>query len=212
MKRFFAEALGAFAVVFFGTGAVVVDQQTQGLLGNLGISMVFGLIVMIMIYCLGRVSGAHMNPAVSIVMVMVKKLPAIDLIPYILSQTIGALFASLALHFLFPDNTLLGATLPSGSPAQSFILEIILTFFLVLVIFQTSTDNQPTAIFAGLLIGFTVLIEALFAGPICGASMNPVRSLAPAIISGHLEHLWIYLLGPSLGALLAIPVHKLFTQ
>jgi aquaporin Z len=91
-------------------------------------------------------------------------------------------------------------------------LEIILTFFLVLVIFQTSTDNQPTAIFAGLLIGFTVLIEALFAGPICGASMNPVRSLAPAIISGHLEHLWIYLLGPSLGALLAIPVHKLFTQ
>ena len=206
VKKYVAEVLGTFALVFCGTGAIVINQQTAGVVTHPGIAFTFGLIVMVMIYALGPVSGAHLNPAVTIAFAASKRFPLKEVLPYILSQITGAFLASLILHYLFPSNDLLGTTLPAGSEMQSFILELLLTFFLMLVIIQVATGSKEQGMFAGLAIGSTVLLEAMFAGPICGASMNPARSLAPALVSGHLEHLWIYMIAPTVGAALAVPV------
>jgi aquaporin NIP len=204
MKKYYAEIIGTFALVFCGTGAIIIDQETAGTITHSGIAFTFGLIVMVMIYALGPVSGAHLNPAVTIAFTVAGRFPVKQILPYILSQAIGAILASTVLRFLFANNELLGATLPRGTDLQSFILETILTFFLMLVIIHVATGSKEQGMFAGLAIGSTVLLEAMFAGPICGASMNPVRSFAPALVSGHLEHLWIYMVAPLLGALLAV--------
>lgn len=208
MKKYIAEAIGTFALVFCGTGAIIIDQQTNGSVTHAGIAITFGLIVMAMIYTFGNISGAHLNPAVSIAFTVAKRLPPKQLLPYIISQIVGALLASLVLRFLFPANELLGTTLPNGSANQSFILELILTFFLMLVIINVATGSKEQGMFAGLAIGSIVLLEAMFAGPVCGASMNPARSLAPAIISGHTTYLWIYVTATIIGAVAAIPVWK----
>lgn len=208
MKKYLAEFIGTFALVFCGTGAIIINQETAGVVTHPGIAFTFGLIVMVMIYALGPVSGAHFNPAVTIAFTVAKRFPAKQILPYVLSQAGGALLASSILRFLFQRNTYLGATIPSGATMQSFVLEIILTFFLMLVIIQVATGSKEQGMFAGLAIGSTVLLEAMFAGPICGASMNPIRSLAPAIVSGHLEHLWVYLSAPIGGAVLAVFVWK----
>lgn len=204
MKKYYAEILGTFALVFCGTGAIVINQESGGTITHIGIAFTFGLIVMVMIYALGPVSGAHLNPAVTIAFTVAKRFPVNQVLPYVISQTVGAFLASLTLHLMFPANDLLGSTMPSGTEIQAFVLEVILTFFLMLVIIQVATGSKEQGMFAGLAIGSTVLLEAMFAGPICGASMNPIRSLSPAVVSGHLEHLWIYLLAPVLGAVLAI--------
>ena len=208
MKKYVAEMIGTFALVFCGTGAVIIDQETGGTVSHVGIAITFGLIVMAMIYALGNISGAHLNPAVSIAFAISKRFPLNQVFPYIISQVVGAMLASLLLRLLFPANLLLGATMPQGHEWQSFVLELILTFFLMLVIMNVATGNKEQGMFAGLAIGSTVLLEAMFAGPICGASMNPARSLAPAIVSGHIEHLWIYLTATVIGAVLAIPTWK----
>jgi len=205
MKKYFAEAIGTFAIVFCGTGAIIINQQTNGSVTHPGIAITFGLIVMAMIYAFGSISGAHFNPAVSIAFAVSGKFAARQLIPYIISQLSGAVLASLLLKFLFPANELLGATLPAGSDMQSFVLEVILTFLLVLIILHVA-DNQ--AMMAGLIIGSVILLEAMFAGPICGASMNPARSFAPACVSVHFEHLWIYITAPVIGALFAVFVWR----
>jgi aquaporin NIP len=204
MKKYYAEIIGTFALVFCGTGAIIINEETSGVISHPGIAFTFGLIVMVMIYALGPISGAHLNPAVTIAFTIAKRFPAKQILPYIISQAIGAFLASAILRFLFADNELLGTTLPAGSAMQSFVLETILTFFLMLVIVHVATGSKEQGMFAGLAIGSTVLLEAMFAGPICGASMNPIRSLSPAIVSGHLEYLWIYIAAPPLGALLAI--------
>jgi len=209
MKKYVAEILGTFALVFCGTGAIIINQETSGVITHPGIAFTFGLIVMVMIYSLGPISGAHLNPAVTIAFTVAKRFPAKEVIPYLLSQSIGAFLASTTLHLLFPANQFLGSTLPAGSEMQSFVLELILTFFLMLVIIQVATGSKEQGMFAGLAIGSTVLLEAMFAGPICGASMNPARSLAPAVVSGHLEHLWIYLVAPVVGAIMAVFVWRL---
>lgn len=208
MRKYVAEIIGTFAMMFCGTGAIIIDQQSNGAISHLGISITFGLIVMAVIYALGNISGAHLNPAVSIAFTLVGKLEVKQLTPYILSQIIGAFLASFLLRYLFPENEFLGATIPSGTVLQSFILEFVITFILMLVIINVATGGKEKGIFAGLVIGLTVLLMALFAGPICGASMNPARSIAPAIVSGHKEHLWIYLVAPILGAASAIPTWK----
>ena len=208
MKKYIAEAIGTFALVFCGTGAIIINEETNGTVSHAGIAITFGLIVMAMIYALGNISGAHLNPAVSIAFAVAKRFSLKQLTPYIMSQLIGAIAASLVLRFLFPGNQLLGATMPHGSEWQSFVLEFILTFFLMLVIINVATGSKEQGMFAGLAIGSTVLLEAMFAGPICGASMNPARSLAPAVVSGHPEHLWIYLIATTAGAAAAIPVWK----
>jgi len=208
MRKYVAEVIGTFALVFCGTGAIIIDQQTGGAVSHAGVAITFGLVVMSMIYALGNISGAHLNPAVSIAFALAGRFSFRDLVPYVVSQTAGAFLASLSLHFLFPQNELLGTTLPAGSEIQSFLLEFILTFFLMLVIFNVAHGSREQGMFAGLAIGSVVLLEAMFAGPICGASMNPARSLAPAVISGHSEHLWIYLTATTAGATFAIPIWK----
>lgn len=209
MKKYVAEILGTFALVFCGTGAIIINQETAGIVTHPGIAFTFGLVVMVMIYALGPISGAHFNPAVTIGFTVAKKFPLKEVVPYIISQSAGAFLGSFVLRFLFPANEFLGTTLPAGSAQQSFVLELLLTFFLMLVIVQVATGSKEQGMFAGLAIGSTVLLEAMFAGPICGASMNPIRSLAPALVSGHTEHLWVYLLAPTLGAILAIGIWKI---
>jgi len=208
MKKYIAELLGTYALVFAGTGAIIIDQQTHGGIGHAGVAITFGLVVMSMIYAFGDISGAHLNPAVSIAFTIAKKFPAKELLPYVISQSAGAFMASLTLKLLFPASEYLGATLPAGSDMQSFVLELILTFFLMLVIINVAKGSKEQGMFAGLAIGSVVGLEAMFAGPICGASMNPARSFAPAIISGHTEHLWIYIAATIAGAAAAIPVWK----
>ncbi len=206
MKKLVAEFIGTFALVFCGTGAIIIDQETGGQVTHAGIAITFGLIVMAIIYALGNISGAHINPAVTIAFAIGHKFNFKQVPSYILSQLIGAFLASLTLKYLFPHNATLGATYPSGAALQSFILELILTFFLMLVIMTVATGSKEQGMFAGLAVGAVVLLEAMFAGPICGASMNPARSISPAFVSGHLQNLWIYITGPILGAAAAIPV------
>jgi aquaporin NIP len=199
MKKYIAEAIGTFALVFCGTGAIIINQET-GVVTHVGIAVTFGLIVAAMIYSIGEISGAHINPAVTIAFWSAGLFPSRQVLPYILSQIAGAFVASFVLRYLFPANDGLGTTLPAGSPGQSFILELILTFLLMFVILQVSQGSREQGLFAGLAIGSVVLLEAMFAGPVCGASMNPARSLAPAVVSGHIEHLWLYLAAPVAGA------------
>ena len=203
MKKYIAELIGTFALIFCGTGAIIIDQQTNGQIGHIGIAITFGLIVTAMIYAFGGTSGAHLNPAVTIAFSLASLFPKKEILPYIAAQITGAFIATTLLKLLFPTNINLGATIPAGSNLQSFVLEIILTFILMLVILFTSQGSKETGTMAGLAIGGTVLLEAMFAGPICGASMNPARSLSPAIVSGNITTLWIYLTAPVLGAIIA---------
>ena len=200
MKKYIAELLGTFALVFCGTGAIIIDQQTNGQVGHIGVAITFGLTVTAMIYAFGDKSGAHFNPAVTIAFSLANLFPKKQILAYITSQVIGAFIASMLLNFLFPTNSNLGATIPTGSNLQSFVLESVLTFILMLTILLTSQGSKETGTMAGLAIGGVVLLEAMFAGPICGASMNPVRSLSPAIISGNTSSLWVYLTAPIFGA------------
>jgi aquaporin NIP len=208
MKKYVAELVGGFILVFCGTGAMVIDQQTGGAVSHVGVSITWGLVVMSMIYSIGSISGCHINPAVSIAFTLAGRFQLRLLPGYIISQVAGALLASFTLKFLFPASPLLGATMPVGPEIQSFILELLLTFFLMFVILRVAHGGKEEGQFAGIAIGAVVGLEAMFAGPICGASMNPARSIAPAFASGHLEHLWIYIAAPILGAVLAIPVWK----
>lgn len=208
MNKWFAELLGTFGLVFCGTGAIIIDQETGGAISHAGVAITFGLVVMAMIYALGDISGAHLNPAVTLSFAIARRFPLKEVLPYIASQLAGAFLATGLLRYLFPVNETLGTTLPAGTEMQSFILEFILTFFLMLVIIQVATGSKEQGMFAGLAIGATVLLEAMFAGPICGASMNPARSLSPAVVSGHMEHLWVYLAAPVAGAVVAVPAWK----
>lgn len=208
-RQCFAEALGAFALVFAGTGAIVVDEVSHGAVTHVGVAITFGLVVMAMIYALGDVSGAHFNPAVTIGFWLARRMPARRAVHYIASQCAGAFVASAALRVMFGTVAHLGATLPSGSAAQSFALEIVLTAMLMFVILCVSTGTKEVGVMAGIAIGALVGLEAMFAGPICGASMNPARSLAPAIVSGVFTSLWLYLTAPILGAAIAVPCWQL---
>jgi aquaporin NIP len=208
MKKYIAELIGTFALVFCGTGAIIINQQSGGAITHMGIAITFGLVVTAMIYTIGDISGAHLNPAVTIAFWVAKEFPAKEIIPYIGSQLTGAFLASGVLKILFPTNDVLGTTLPAGSDMQSFILELIMTFILMFVILNVAKGSKEQGMFAGLAIGFTVLMEAMFGGPISGTSLNPARSLAPAIVSGHVEHVWIYLSAPVIGAVISVFVWK----
>jgi aquaporin Z len=206
MKVLLAEFLGTFSLVFAGTGAIVINDATHGTIGHIGVALTFGLIVLAMIYTYGDVSGAHLNPAVTVAFAAARRFPWRDVPRYAAAQITGALAASALLRFLFPGSATLGATLPAGSASQSFVLEIVLTAILMLAILSVSTGAKEKGITAGVAIGAVIGLEAMFAGPISGASMNPARSIAPALVSGHLEHLGIYITAPVIGALLAVPL------
>ena len=204
MKNYIAEFIGTFAMVFCGTGAMTINEVTGGDVTHVGIGITWGLIVMAMIYAFGDISGAHFNPAVSIAFAFAKKFSWKEVPTYIFFQVAGAFAASLLLMWLFPKSELLGATIPSVDVWRAFVLELILTFFLMLVIINVSTGSKEVGMMAGIAIGGVVLLEALFAGPITNASMNPARSLAPNIVSGNIEGIWLYILAPIIGALLAV--------
>jgi aquaporin NIP len=204
MKKYLAEMFGTFALVFAGTGAVVIDEITGGTVTHVGVALTFGLVVLAMIYTIGDISGAHLNPAVTLGFCAARRMPLRLAAPYLLSQFAGALLASGLLRILFPASQMLGATQPAGSVMQSFVLEIVLTALLMWVILNVSTGAKEKGVTAGIAIGAVIGLEALFAGPISGASMNPARSLGPALVSGHFQNLWLYLVAPVLGAGMAV--------
>ena len=205
-----AEAIGTFILVFTGTGAIVFGEISGGQVTPLGIGLVFGLVVMALVYTLGDISGAHINPAVTLGFWASGQFKAKLVAPYILSQCSGALLASLLLRALFGNHANMGATIPKEDLIyQCLILEIVLTFILMFVILNVATGAKEKGITAGIAIGGVIALEATFAGPISGASMNPARSLGPAVASLNFTAFWIYLVGPALGALLAVPAWRI---
>jgi aquaporin NIP len=210
-KKLLAEYIGTYFLVFAGTGAIIINDLT-GDVTHVGIAMTFGLIVAVLIYSFGHVSGAHFNPAVTIGFLMNRNITVKESFAYIIVQVVGALSASLTLQLLFPTSALLGATLPTFSWQQTFLLEIILTFLLMTIIFNSAVSAKAIKPLAGVAIGGTVGLEAMFAGPISGASMNPARSIGPAVVSQHLSHLWVYILATIIGAMLSAFVYKLFYE
>ena len=205
-RRLGAEAFGTFCLVFAGTGAAVVNEVTGGGVTHVGVALTFGLVVMAMIYALGNVSGSHINPAVTLGLCAAGRCDRSLVLPYIGSQCVGAFLASGTLRAMFPESSTLGATVPAGSDLQSLVLEFLLTLILMFVILSVSAGGGDEKIPGGIVIGGVIGLEALFAGPISGASMNPARSLAPAVVTMHLDQVWIYLVGPIAGALLAVPL------
>ena len=196
-------------MIFCGTGAMTINEITGGEVTHVGIAITWGLIVMSMIYAFGETSGAHFNPAVTIAFAYAKKFSWKEVPKYIIAQILGAFVASLILLFLFPTSEFLGATIPTIDVWRAFVLELLLTFFLMVVIINVSTGSKEMGVIAGIAIGAVVLLEAMFAGPITNASMNPARSLAPNIVSGNIQGLWLYIIAPILGALLAVVSCKL---
>lgn len=201
-----AEAIGTFALVFVGTGAMVVDATTGGAVGHVAIGLAFGLIIMVMIYAVGDVSGAHFNPAVTVAFWRAGRFPADRVLPYVGSQCAAATLASGLLRLMFPEAGSYGTTLPHAGVAPAFVTEVVLTFFLMFVILGITTEGRVEGPFAGVAIGGTVALAALFGGPISGASMNPARSLGPALMSGFeaMPSLVLYVVAPVLGAALAV--------
>jgi aquaporin Z len=192
VSRYFGEFLGTFALVWAGTGAIIANDVSAGVIGHAGVALTFGLIVMTMIYALGDISGAHFNPAVSLGFWLARRLPLREVGLYSLSQGAGALVASLAWKVVYPEHPTLGATVPSLAATKAFVIILV------------AVGAKERGLMAGVAVGGIVALEAMFAGPITGASMNPVRSLAPALVSGNLGQVWIYLTAPFLGAILAV--------
>ena len=202
LGHYLAEAVGAFVLVFAGCGAIVIDDMSHGQVTHVGIAVSFGLAIAVMIYAVGHISGAHLNPAVTLAFALTRHFPLTRVPFYWVGQSIGATSAALLLRWLFGDRVHLGTTLPAGNDGQSLGLEIVLTFILMFVIMGVATDDRAVGEAAALAIGGTVLLDAMFGGPISGASMNPARSLGPALASWTWPHLWIYIVGPVIGALL----------
>ncbi len=211
-QKALSEFLGTFGLVFAGCGAIVINDLTGGVITHLGISFAFGLAVMTMIYSFGDISGAHFNPAVTIAFWLSGRLPIKHVGPYVVAQCAGAVVASALLLFLFPEHEYYGTTQVSDTIAQSFVMEMVITFLLMLVIIMVATGSKEVGTMAGIAIGATVALLALIGGPITGASMNPARSLGPALMSGHLENLWLYIVAPIIGAALAVPVTNLLKK
>lgn len=209
-----AEGLGTFGLVFAGCGAIMIDTLSHGAVTHVGVGLVFGLVITVMIYAFGHISGAHFNPAVTLAFVVARHFPIRRLVGYWTAQLLGALLAALCLRLLLGDVASLGTTLPTGNGGawQSFGLETLLTFFLMIVIMAMATDTRAVGQAAALAIGATVGLEALFAGPICGASMNPARSLGPALVSWTLAAQWIYIVGPMIGAVAGALVYRWLRQ
>ena len=208
-RRLGAEFVGTFALVFAGAGAIVIDAKQDGVVTHVGIAATFGLVIMVMIYAVGHISGGHFNPGVTLAFASARHFPLRDVVPYWLAQLLAAIAAASVLRLMFGDIVSLGATAPSGSEAQSFWLELILTFGLMFVIVSVATDTRAVGQAAAIAIGGTVGLEAMFAGPISGASMNTARSVGPAIVSADFHALWIYILAPPIGAVLGALTYQL---
>lgn len=206
IRQSLAEVVGTFILIFAGTGAAMVNNITHGTVSHAGVAIVWGLLVMSLVYALGEYSGAHLNPAVTIGFWLSGRFRFLHVIPYLVAQLFGALLASAMLRGIFGNVANLGATIPAGSDMQSFWLEIVLGFMLMFVVLRVSHGSREVGMMAGIAVGGVVGFEAMFAGPISGASMNPARSLAPAIVSGNLQSIWVYLTAPVIGVAIAVVV------
>jgi len=204
IRLYASEFLGTFFLVFAATGVVIVNDMAGGVITHTGIAITTGLVVMAIVYAVGDVSGSHINPAVTVGFWLAGRFPGYRVVQYIASQCLGALAASLLLAFLFPNLIALTVTAPAGPILQSFILEIVITMFLMFVILSVSTGSMEKGIMAGSAIGGVVGLSVLWAGPITGASMNPARSIAPALVSLDFANLWIYIAGPIIGAAISV--------
>ena len=212
MKKYLAEFLGTFLLVFCGTGAIVINEMSGGFLTQAGIALVFGLVVASVILVIGDQSGAHINPSVTLAFFIHKRLPAKQAVSYIIYQLAGGISASFLLQFLFPTSSSSGSTATSESSLQLFVLEGTMSFILMLVILGVSQRAKITGIPAAVSVGTVVMLETFFALPLTGASMNPARSLAPALVTGTWTNLWIYLLAPVTGMALAVTAWRLFNK
>ncbi len=200
-RRAAAEALAAFALVFAGCGAIVANAEYGGALGTVGIALTFGLVIMVMVYATGHLSGAHINPAVTIAFTLTRHFPVRDAAVYVAGQCLGAIGAALVLLAAWPSQPAeLGATVPSVGVGSALVYEAVLTVFLMFVIMAVATDTRAVGAAAAIAIGGTIGLDALFGGPVTGASMNPARSLGPAIVGGTWTDFWVYVVGPILGA------------
>lgn len=208
-RALLAEATGTFALVFAGTGAIIINAEAGGIVGHVGIGLTFGLVIMVMIYAVGHVSGAHFDPAVTLGFAIGRHFPWRVVPRYWAAQVGGGLIASLSLRAMFGDTARLGATMPLGSAGQSLVLEGVLTVMLMFVITSVATDVRAVGQAAAIAIGGTIGLAALFAGPISGASMNPARSLAPALVSNTWADQWIYVVGPMAGAAIGVTLYQL---
>jgi MIP family channel proteins len=208
-QTFLAEFVGTFALVFAGCGAIVIDSVSHGQITHVGVAIVFGLVIAAMIYATGHISGAHLNPAVTLAFTFTRHFPVRRVPLYWTAQLLGATIAALLLRAMFGNVAHLGATLPSGSDGQSLVLEIVLTLFLMLVIMAVATDDRAVGQAAAIAIGGTVLLDAMFGGPISGASMNPARSFGPALGSNTWQSYWVYVFGPVIGALVGAGIYEL---
>jgi aquaporin NIP len=201
MRRAAAECLAAFALVFAGCGAIITDAERDGALGAVGVGLVFGLVVLAMVYATGHLSGAHINPAVTIAFALTRHFPAREATAYIAGQIAGATAAALLLLAVWPDKPAdLGATVPSVGLGSALAYELVLTGILMFVIMAVATDTRAVGAAAAIAIGGTVGLDAIFGGPVTGASMNPARSLGPALASGTWTEFWVYVAGPLVGA------------
>lgn len=203
--RYVAEVIGTFALVFAGCGAIIVDDLYGGQLGSVGICIVFGLIVMAMVYSIGNISGAHINPAVTIGFYVAGRFPLRLVVPYITCQLVGAVMAGVVLRSLFPGHESLGGTSPAVPVGSALAVEVLLTFILMFVILNVSTGHKEKGIMAGVAVGGVVALNAMVGGPLTGASMNPARSLGPAIAALDLSSMWLYIVGPVIGVVAAWP-------
>jgi aquaporin NIP len=209
-RRAAAEGLAAFALVFAGCGAIVADARYDGALGAVGVSLVFGLVIMVMVYATGHLSGAHINPAVTIAFTFTRHFRARDAVAYVLAQLVGAAVAAFALLAVWPDKPGdLGATVPSVGAGSAFVYELVLTAFLMFVIMAVATDTRAVGAAAAIAIGGTVGLDALFGGPVTGASMNPARSFGPALAAGQWHEFWLYVAGPVIGAVIGALAYQL---
>jgi aquaporin NIP len=211
LRRLLAEAIGTFALVFAGCGAIMVDAKT-GALGHVGVAISFGLVIMVMIYAVGHISGAHFNPAVTFGFALTRCFPWPRVALYWAAQLVGALAAAIVLRESLGAVAHVGATLPSGSDGQAFLWEAVLTFFLMFVIMAVATDTRAVGEAAAIAIGGTVGMDAMFGGPITGASMNPARSLGPAIVAGDLSSAWVYIAAPAVGAAAAALAYQFLRE
>ncbi len=198
LRSLAAEAIGAFALVFAGAGAVMVDAKTHQL-GHVGVAIAFGLVIMAMIYAVGHVSGAHFNGAVTFAFALTRHFPWSRAVAYWGAQLTGAVAAAALLRGSLGNIAHVGATLPSGSEGQSFLWEVVLSTILMFVIMAVATDTRAVGEAAAIAIGGTIALDAMFGGPISGASMNPMRSAGPALVSGNLHALWVYIVAPVIG-------------
>jgi MIP family channel proteins len=207
-RQLVAEALGTFALVFAGAGAVMVDAKTHAL-GHVGVAITFGLVIMAMIYAVGHVSGAHFNGAVTFAFALTRHFPWPRAFGYWGAQLTGAVVAAAVLRGSLGNIAHVGATLPSGSDLQSFLWEIVLSAILMFVIMAVATDTRAVGEAAAIAIGGTIGLDAMFGGPISGASMNPMRSLGPAFVSGDLTSIWVYIAGPVIGTAVGALLYQL---